>query len=81
MVFPPAPIAQFLRSALLRHADEVRAEYDIVYQAHWRVRDAELFGKPPPEDVDHGVVQERHHAFNWIVGYCGQSWDEITTDT
>lgn len=27
------------------------------------------------------VIQERHHAINWLVGYETQSWSEITTDT
>jgi hypothetical protein len=45
------------------------------------VRDAQLFGKPAPRDIEAGVVRERHYAFNWIIGYCGQPWDEISTDT
>lgn len=27
------------------------------------------------------ILQERHYAINWIIGYCNQEWDEITTDT
>lgn len=27
------------------------------------------------------ILQERHHAINWILGYYNQVWDEITTDT
>lgn len=42
-----------------------------------RVEDCE----PPVEVYDAGVVQERHHALNWLIGYCGQDWDDITTDT
>jgi len=33
------------------------------------------------EGVDAGIVIERHAALNWLIGYMGQSWDEITTDT
>jgi hypothetical protein len=67
------------------------------YQIHWRVRDARLRRQPtppgklprmpvedcePPVEVyDAGVVQERHHALNSLIGYCGQDWDDITTDT
>ena len=36
---------------------------------------------PPAESYDAGVVQERHYALNWLIGYCGQDWDNITTDT
>ena len=44
-------------------------------------RDARLNGQPMPADIDIEVVQERHHAINWITGYCGLPWDEVTTDT
>ncbi|RYF55784.1 MAG: DUF4272 domain-containing protein [Comamonadaceae bacterium] len=27
------------------------------------------------------IVQERHRAINWVVGYCAQDWDEVTADT
>ena len=27
------------------------------------------------------ILQERHRAINWVVGYCGQSWDSVTADT
>ena len=38
---------------------------------------------PPVEcyDYDSGVVEEHHYALNWLIGYCGQDWDDITTDT
>jgi hypothetical protein len=31
--------------------------------------------------VDLEIVQERHHAINWVIGYDGAPWDEVTTDT
>jgi hypothetical protein len=31
--------------------------------------------------VDIEIIQERHHAINWVIGYEGLSWDEVTTDT
>ncbi|WP_093308114.1 DUF4272 domain-containing protein [Variovorax sp. NFACC27] len=37
--------------------------------------------RPKIPELDAEVVQERHHAINWLVGYCGQSWDQVTTDT
>jgi len=27
------------------------------------------------------IVQERHRAINWVVGYCAQDWDDVTADT
>jgi len=81
IVFPPTPIAAFVSSASLRPEAEIHDEYEKVYRAHWRVRDAQHFGKSPPPDVNPGIVRERHHAFNWIIGYCNQTWDDIKTDT
>lgn len=81
LVFPPGSIATFVTTAALRCGAEIQSEYEKVYEAHWRVRDAQLFGKPAPPDVNPSVVRERHYAFNWIVGYGNQAWDEITTDT
>jgi len=81
LVFPPASIATFVATAALRSEADVQSEYEKVYDAHWRVRDAQLCGKPAPSDVNPGVVRERHHAFNWIIGYGNQTWDEVTTDT
>ncbi|MCC4860809.1 DUF4272 domain-containing protein [Vibrio splendidus] len=27
------------------------------------------------------IIQERHLAINWVVGYCGLPWELVTTDT
>jgi hypothetical protein len=81
LVFPPAQITSFVTSATKRPDTEIWKEYRKVYDAHWRIRDAQHFGKALPTDVDPGVVRERHHAFNWAIGYCNQTWDEISTDT
>jgi hypothetical protein len=34
-----------------------------------------------PPGIDIEIVQERHHAINWVTGYDGLPWDEVTTDT
>jgi hypothetical protein len=80
-VFPPNPTLRFVKSARLRPLEEIEDEREKVYQAHWKIRDAELNKRRSPRGLDPGVVIERHHAFNWIVGYMGQSWDDVTTDT
>ncbi len=80
-MFPPAPTAEFISSARLRDRNEIEDEHENVYQAHWKVRDAEINGTPVPDNLDPEIVVERHYAFNWIDGYMGQSWDDITTDT
>jgi hypothetical protein len=81
LVFRPAAVSAFVASAVLRSDEEIAEAYEAVHLAHWRVNDARVFGKPIPTDVNPSVVRERHYAFNWIVGYGNQVWDDITTDT
>jgi hypothetical protein len=82
-VLPPlmGSAAQWLTTARLRPDGEVLDANENIYQTHWKVRDARLNGRPVPENFHPGVVQERHYAFNWLIGYCGQAWDDISTDT
>jgi hypothetical protein len=90
-------VAEFLSTARLRSDSEIQDANDQIYQIHWQVRDLWVRhqptppGKlprmphedcdPPAESYDSGVVQEHHYALNWLIGYCGQDWDDITTDT
>jgi predicted RNA binding protein YcfA (HicA-like mRNA interferase family) len=46
-----------------------------------RMRHVDSDSDSPVESYDSGVVWERHYALNWLIGYCGQDWDDITTDT
>jgi hypothetical protein len=81
IVWPPASSEPFISTAELRTEDELREAYEVIYQAHWRVRDAQQRGLRPPDGLDGGAIYERHYGFNWVMGYCGQPWDEISTDT
>ena len=90
-------VGEFISSARLRNDSGIYAANEEIYQIHWRVRDAQLRGQPEPLDklprmpiadcdppadsYDTGVVDERHYALNWLIGYRGQDWDDITTDT
>ncbi len=57
-------------------------EADLIYRYHWEVVQARLDGLPPPGDLDPGVVRERHHALNWLIGASDNAaWDDVTTDT
>jgi hypothetical protein len=72
--------AEFIRDAQLRPAEELdEAEADLYHQ-HWRVRDAQLFGKPMPAELDPGIVYQRRYALSWVVGW-GENWDDVPTDT
>jgi hypothetical protein len=72
---------EFTESAKLRPDNELIAMADKIRNLHWVARDAELHNHSPEERVSLGIIQERHHAINWIIGYDGLDWDEVTTDT
>ncbi len=72
---------QFISCASLRSADELWAEANRALSLHWQARDAILHSRKPTELIDIEIVQERHHAINWVTGYDGLDWDDITTDT
>ena len=65
----------------MRTKDQILDEADLIYRYHWAVKDARISGRPGPMAIDAGIVQERHHALNWLINYENQSWDDVTTDT
>ncbi|WP_034386965.1 DUF4272 domain-containing protein [Hellea balneolensis] len=72
---------EFEANAKLRTASELLDEADLIYRYHWAVTDARLNGRPMPGSLNQSVVLERQYALNWLVGYMGQSWDDVSTDT
>jgi hypothetical protein len=64
-----------------RPANEILDETDLILRYNWAVRNAMLKQLEPPAGLHPGVVMERHHALNWLVGYGDQAWDDVTTDT
>ena len=73
--------ASLLAKARLRPIAEILGEADLIYRTHWAVTEARINGRPAPAGLDGSVVYERHYAFNWLIGYLGQDWDDVTTDT
>jgi len=71
----------FIGSAKFRKENEIYELNELIYESHWNVRDAQINDKEIPDQLNSGLVQERHYAINWLMGYCGQEWDEISTDT
>ena len=80
-VYPPSTTEEYIKSAKLRSEEEIEDEYEVVFDAHWSVRNAQINKKPIPNNLDSGIVMERHFGFNYVMGYCSLPWDEITTDT
>ena len=72
---------RFIANAELRPQNELLDAADLIYRYHWAVRNANLSGKTMPAGLDGGVVMERHHALNWLIGYGDQDWDDVSTDT
>lgn len=81
VIWPPNSTKEYISSSKIRSEDEIFEEYEKVYQAHWKVRDAQLNNKTIPKKFNPEVVYERHYGFNWVTGYMGQEWDDVTTDT
>jgi hypothetical protein len=79
--FADISVDEFLASARCRTDAELIEMADSLLNAHWRARDARIHNGPMPSELDIGIIQERHHAINWVIGYDGLSWDEVTTDT
>ncbi len=76
----------YIESARLRALDEILDEADLIYRYHWAVREAWLRGRRMPASLDPGVVQERHHALNWLlvpvdVDEEAPQWDDVDTST
>ncbi len=64
----------------LRDDEELKEMEQNLYHQHWRVRDAQLFGKEMPSELDPGIVYERRYGLSWLIGW-GDDWDEVPTDT
>lgn len=71
----------WLERVHLRPASEILDALDLHYRYHWAVVDARLQLHLPPAGLNPDVVQQRHHALNWLTGYMDQPWDAVTTDT
>jgi len=72
---------EFIDDANIRSIASLLDENDLIYRYHWAVVDARVNGLEIPESINSSVVLERHYALNWLIGYLGQQWDDISTDT
>jgi hypothetical protein len=74
-------IQAFSKQAVLRSSGEILDQADLIYRYGWACADARVNGLEAPSGLNPGVVVERHRMLNWIIGYMGQEWDEVRTDT
>ncbi|HEX5081013.1 MAG TPA: DUF4272 domain-containing protein [Blastocatellia bacterium] len=75
------PSEDLIQQAKSRPISEILDEADLIYRYDWAVVDARIKGEDSPGNLDPGVVYERHYALNWLIGYMGQEWDDVTIDT
>ena len=66
--------ADFIRTAKLRDTHTLSALNEVLIQAHSKIHHNSA------ESFEPSIIEERRYAMNWLLGYCEQSWDDITTD-
>lgn len=69
---------EFKNRIQLRPDSELNDMENELYDQHWRVRDAQLFGKEMPSELNPSI--ERRYGLSWLVGW-GDDWDDVPTDT
>ena len=54
----------FIQSACLQEIGRIQEQEQHLYHQHWRVRDAQLFGREMPPELHPGIVYERRYALS-----------------
>ena len=72
---------ELLTGAALRPTGAMLDALDLHFRLHWVVRQSRLDGNDGVQGLDAGVIQERHHALNWLVRFEGADWDNVDTPT
>ena len=73
--------AEFRQKARLRSKKEILDQADLILRLNWACTNARIKNEPAPGHLDYSVVYERHYAFNWLIRYLDQNWDDVSTDT
>ena len=71
---------RFVADARMRTPTEILDQADLIYRYDWAAVDSRMNGRHEP-GVNGEITVERHHAFNWLIGYNDAEWDDVTTDT
>lgn len=69
------------KQPVVRPAAELLDALDFHYRLHWATRQAGLKKTAAPAGLNDGVLQERHHALNWLVRFEERDWDDVDTPT
>lgn len=79
--FADITVTEFTSAARLRPSSELLTMAEDLWGLHWEARDAMINDRTPQQALDIEIIQERHHAINWVIGYEDLDWDDVTTDT
>jgi len=71
---------EFLSNAVLREKEAVLDQADLIYRYDWACVEDRI-NDQQENKVEWGIVMERHRALNWLINYCEDDWDDVTTDT
>ena len=72
---------QLESKAHLRTKEEILDRADLVYRMHWAATESRLNPDFPKIDLDERVLFQWHYAFNWLIHYMDEPWDNVSTDT
>lgn len=72
-----------INALTLRPKAEVLDASDLIYRLHWATRQAWIDEKSAPAGLSSDIVQEWHHAINWVTCYGDDrdEWDNVDTAT
>lgn len=72
---------QGLSTVTLRSSSELLDALDLHFRLHWIAGDFRIKGKQLPVSIMEGVIQECHHALNWLTSFENADWDKVDTAT
>lgn len=75
-------MAELAAAARPRPRKELLDQADLIYRIHWVCVDARVMNMPAPQELEEGVVMERHRALFWLAGCDGmRGWDDVDLST
>ena len=77
---PCQPLQFIQRHDIMRSVGEILDANDLYYRYHWACVECRIHNREM-DTVHPSVVYERLYALNWLINYCDQEWDDVTTDT
>ena len=80
-VYEQKSLENLIANTKLKSKGTILDAADLILRYNWACVDARINNRPTPAGLDSGVVYEWHYALNWLQGYAGADWDDVSTDT